>query len=162
MLPKLVRRILLASALLGLGALVVVGFRATSAVAAPLAQAAQTVRIQNFTFNPNPLTVPVGTTVTWMNQDPVPHTATARNGAFDTGTIAPGTSKALTMNTAGSFEYFCKIHPRMVARLIVQQAPLPSTGASSPARMVLAALGVLALLAGVAVTVGRRHGLLGG
>ena len=160
MLPKLVHRILLASALLALGALAVGGVTAR-VQAAPLAQAAKTVRIQHFAFNPTPLTVAVGTTVTWMNQDPAPHTATARNGAFDTGTIASGASKALTMNTAGSFEYFCKIHPRMVARLMVQPAPLPSTGASGPARVGLAALGVLALLAGVAVTVGRRQGTLG-
>ena len=71
-------------------------------------------------FSPNPLTISVGTTVTWMNQDKTAHTATSNNGAFDTGTIAVGGQASKQFTTAGSFPYHCTIHPGMVATITVQ------------------------------------------
>lgn len=65
------------------------------------------------------LTIPIGTTVTWRNADDVPHTATARDGGFDTGNLAPGGSASLAFTTAGSFAYFCRYHPSMAGTLVV-------------------------------------------
>jgi plastocyanin len=71
-------------------------------------------------FSPNPLNVSVGTTVTWMNNDTTTHDATADNGAFTTGNVAPGASASVKMQTAGTFAYHCVIHPGMVATVTVQ------------------------------------------
>lgn len=72
-------------------------------------------------FSPNPGTVTAGQTVAWHNADSVAHTATANNGAFNTGSIAPGaTSAPVMMSTAGNIAYHCSIHPTMVGTLAVQ------------------------------------------
>ena len=71
-------------------------------------------------YSPNPMTVSVGTTVKWVNNDSTSHTATANGGAFTTGTIAPGQSGSAQFNTAGSFAYHCSFHPNMVATINVQ------------------------------------------
>ncbi len=72
-------------------------------------------------FSPNPGTVTAGQTVAWRNNDSITHTATADNGAFDTGAIPPGgTSSPITMGTSGSFNYHCSIHPSMTGTLTVQ------------------------------------------
>lgn len=71
-------------------------------------------------FSPNPGTVKVGQTVAWRNADVITHTATADNGSFNTGSIAPGsTSNPITMTTTGAFGYHCSIHPTMVGTLNV-------------------------------------------
>jgi plastocyanin len=71
-------------------------------------------------FSPNPLSVPVGTTITWINNDVTTHNATATGGSFATGSIAPGGSASVKLQTAGSFVYHCTIHPGMVATINVQ------------------------------------------
>jgi plastocyanin len=71
-------------------------------------------------FSPNPLTVPVGTTVTWTNNDTTTHDATADNKSFATGLIAPGASASVTLRTAGRITYFCTIHPGMSGTIDVQ------------------------------------------
>lgn len=71
-------------------------------------------------FSPNPLTVPVGTTVTWTNNDTTTHDATADNKSFATGNIAPGASASVTLNTAGRITYYCTIHPGMSGTIDVQ------------------------------------------
>jgi len=69
-------------------------------------------------YSPNPATVTVGQTVSWVNRDSVPHTATGNS--FNTGTLAPGaTSAPITMGTAGSFAYHCVLHPTMTGTLTV-------------------------------------------
>jgi plastocyanin len=72
-------------------------------------------------FAPNPLTIKVGQTVNWKNNDSIQHTATLA-GVFDTGDIPPMSAKnaPVTMNTAGTFTYHCTIHPGMVGTIIVQ------------------------------------------
>ncbi len=80
------------------------------------------ITISNFNFSPNPMSVTVGSSVAWKNNDSTSHTATADNGSFNTGTIAPGaTSNAITMSTAGTFTYHCQIHPFMTATINVTQ-----------------------------------------
>lgn len=166
MLTNIVRRMLSRSVVFAAAALVALGFATSAAQAAPPAQTANAVQIQSFAFNPNSLTAPVGTTVTWTNNDSAPHTATARDGSFDTGQMAQGESKSVTLNTAGTFEYFCAVHPRMVATLIVgaAQAPatMPNTGLSDAPTALLATLGALALLAGGGISAAlRRRSIVG-
>jgi plastocyanin len=71
-------------------------------------------------FGQNPLVVPVGTTVTWVNNDSVPHTATSDTGVWDSGTLAPGQSFSFTFNTPGTFSYFCMIHGRQSMSGVIQ------------------------------------------
>jgi plastocyanin len=71
-------------------------------------------------YSPNPLTVAVGTTVTWMNNDTSTHNSTADNGSFATGSITPGASASVKLASAGSFVYHCTIHPGMVGTVVVQ------------------------------------------
>jgi plastocyanin len=87
------------------------------------------VDIAGFAFSPQSITVAVGDTVTWSNADAQNHTATADDASFDTGTIARGTSKSVTVETAGTFGYHCKIHPAMTATIVVQAA---AGGGSNP------------------------------
>ena len=72
-------------------------------------------------FVPNPVTVKVGDSIMWVNNDSIAHTSTANNGtAFDSGTIAPGGSFKTTLTTAGTFAYHCAFHPGMVGTVTVQ------------------------------------------
>ena len=75
--------------------------------------AAMAVTIKDYAFTPATLTVPAGTTVTWTNNDPVPHTATASDGSFDSGNLNPGQSFSFTFATPGSFSYVCQYHAGM-------------------------------------------------
>ncbi|HEU4393739.1 MAG TPA: cupredoxin family copper-binding protein [Solirubrobacterales bacterium] len=74
---------------------------------------AEKVKIVEFTYQPDPVTVQVGGKVIWQNEDAAPHTATADDGSFDTGTIEQGKLESETFKEAGSFPYFCEIHPDM-------------------------------------------------
>jgi plastocyanin len=76
--------------------------------------ATQTVTINNYTFIPATITVHPGDTVTWTNQDSIPHTATALDGkSFDSGAIDPGSSWSFVFSKAGDYNYRCAIHPDM-------------------------------------------------
>ena len=71
------------------------------------------VEIADFAYGPDPVTVQVGGKVTWLNQDSAPHTATADDGSFDTGTLEEGKLKSETFKEPGTYTYFCEIHPTM-------------------------------------------------
>jgi plastocyanin len=71
------------------------------------------VEIVEYTYEPDPVTVQVGGKVIWLNQDTAPHTATADDGSFDTGTLERGKLKSETFKQAGNYTYFCEIHPTM-------------------------------------------------
>lgn len=71
-------------------------------------------------YSVNVLTVPVGTTVTWVNRDDQMHTATAVDGSFDSGFLAEGEPFSQTFDTPGEYEYFCTPHPWMRARIVVE------------------------------------------
>jgi plastocyanin len=71
------------------------------------------VRIVEFFYDPDPVTIQVGGKVNWQNGDSDPHTATADDGSFDTGTIEEGKTKSETFKEAGTYSYFCEIHPEM-------------------------------------------------
>lgn len=71
------------------------------------------VDIKNFMFVPATITVMKGATVTWTNDDTVPHTITSVTGLFDSGNIDPGATYSHTFTQTGSFEYSCTNHPNM-------------------------------------------------
>jgi plastocyanin len=80
------------------------------------------VSIQGFAFHPGSISVGVGDTVTWTNQDSVAHTATANDGSFNTGTLKKGQSASHTFPKAGTFAYICAIHPNMKGTVTVTGA----------------------------------------
>ena len=81
---------------------------------------ATSAAIQGFRFCPSPLRVRAGTTVTWTNGDNVAHTVTSRSGLrFDSGNLAQGGSWSHRFDRAGSFSYYCAIHPWMRATVDV-------------------------------------------
>jgi plastocyanin len=79
----------------------------------------QAVTIQGFAFNPPTLSIPVGTTVTWTNQDSAPHTATDTGGAFQSGKLDQGQSYSFTFDTPGTYNYHCEFHANMTATITV-------------------------------------------
>ncbi len=88
--------------------------------AAPEATAGTSVEIKDYAFTPPTLTVPTGTTVTWTNNDAVPHTATAQDGSFDSGNLNPGQSYSFTFSTPGTYSYVCQYHGGMQGTIVVQ------------------------------------------
>lgn len=91
------------------------------------------VEIKDFIFNPDTITVPAGTTVTWTNRDSGPHTVTSTSGIFDSGVIDHGESFSYTFQDPGTYGYYCMIHPYMKAKIIVTTSGGPepaATGAS--------------------------------
>jgi len=78
------------------------------------------VKIKDFKFTPQDLTIKAGDTVTWTNEDGVAHTATADDRSFDSDRLTQGASYSFTFTTAGAFEYFCDIHPSMRASVKVE------------------------------------------
>jgi plastocyanin len=82
---------------------------------APSGDAARSekVEIVDFAYDPDPVTIEEGGKVIWQNEDSAPHTATADDGSFDTGTLAEGKRGSETFKEAGSYPYICSIHPYM-------------------------------------------------
>jgi plastocyanin len=105
----------------------IIGASATSTAAADMA-----ITIQGFAFSPATITVPVGTKVTWTNQDPATHTVTSDTGVFDSKNLTTGGTFSFTFNQAGSFAYHCAIHTRMVATIVVTGAASAPTTANAP------------------------------
>jgi plastocyanin len=78
------------------------------------------VKIDNFSFGPGTLTVPVWTTVTWTNRDDIPHTVVSTEGAFKSKVLDTDEKFSFTFSKAGTYPYFCSIHPKMTGKVIVQ------------------------------------------
>lgn len=72
-----------------------------------------TIYMKNSVFSNTNLTISVGGTVTWVNDDNTVHTVTANDGSFNSGDIAPGNTFKWTFNTAGTFRYYCIFHAGM-------------------------------------------------
>jgi amicyanin len=169
--PGLVaRRVAFAAALLVAAVL--------AAWAAPRTLAVETVSVQvvDFAYAPATLTVQVGDTVTWSNQDAVDHTVTTRPdapAAFD-GPLPPGGSYSFTFAQPGTYDYYCIPHPTMEGSIVVLPAAapaassspgaLPNATAPQPAaeRPVLSVLGIgLVCLAGLLLVGPRLRGAAG-
>jgi plastocyanin len=110
-----VRRALVVALLLGpvVGAMLAFG-----AVAAQ--DATNVITIDNFTFSPKELTVPVGTTVKWVNHDDIPHLIVEKKTSFRSKALDTDDSYSYTFTSAGDFDYFCGLHPHMVGKVIVK------------------------------------------
>jgi plastocyanin len=79
-----------------------------------------TAKIDNFTFVPARLTVKAGTTVTWRNEDDIPHTVTSVTQLFKSRALDTDDSFSFTFTESGTYEYFCSLHPRMTATIVVE------------------------------------------
>jgi amicyanin len=77
------------------------------------------MNIQNMAFMSANIQVKVGATVTWTNQDNVPHSVTFKNGMKDSGLLYQGQSFSYTFKTPGTYQYYCTVHPYMVATVTV-------------------------------------------
>jgi plastocyanin len=77
--------------------------------------------IDNFTFTPGTITVPVGTTVVWENNDDIPHTVVSLDGTFHSQALDTEDKFSFTFAKAGTFDYFCSLHPHMKAKVVVNQ-----------------------------------------
>src|ERR1700737_1118178 len=78
------------------------------------------VKIDNFSFGPATLTVPAGTSVTWTNRDDIPHTVASTDGVFKSKALDTDEKFSFTFSKAGTYPYFCSIHPKMTGKVIVQ------------------------------------------
>jgi plastocyanin len=77
------------------------------------------VTIVNFAFDPASITIKVGTTVRWINQDSAGHSVTSDTGIWDSGNVAQGATYSRVFDTVGTFAYHCGIHPSMKGTIIV-------------------------------------------
>jgi plastocyanin len=102
-------------ALIGVIALAMMSGASASAVPAPVKQ----ITIAGMSYSSPQLTVKAGDTVEWINKDVVDHTATEKAAGVWNVSIAPGKSLKVVMKKAGTFDYYCRYHPNMVAKLIV-------------------------------------------
>jgi plastocyanin len=78
------------------------------------------VKIDNFTFGPSEVMVAVGTTVTWTNKDDIPHTVVNTDKTFKSKVLDTDEKFSYTFTKAGSYRYFCSIHPKMTGTVVVQ------------------------------------------
>lgn len=78
------------------------------------------VKIDNFTFGPQTLTVAVGTTVTWTNRDDIPHTVVSTDGVFKSKVRDTDENFSYTFSKAGTYPYYCSVHPKMTGKIVVQ------------------------------------------
>ncbi len=78
------------------------------------------IKIDNFSFGPADVSIPVGTTVTWTNRDDIPHTVVSTEKAFKSKVLDTDEKFSFTFTQAGIYPYFCSIHPKMAGRVVVQ------------------------------------------
>jgi plastocyanin len=78
------------------------------------------VKIDNFVFGPQAITVPVGTTVTWTNSDDIPHTAVSTDGVFKSKVMDTDEKFSYTFTKPGTYSYYCSVHPKMTGQIVVK------------------------------------------
>ena len=80
------------------------------------------IKIDNFSFGPMTLTIPLGTTVTWINRDDIPHTVVSTDDpkVFKSKALDTDEKFSFTFTKAGTYPYFCSVHPKMTGKVIVQ------------------------------------------
>jgi len=87
------------------------------------------IKIGNFTFGPQELKVKAGTTVTWINEDDIPHTVVSLNN-FRSKALDSEDKYSFTFTTPGTYKYFCSLHPHMTGTIVVEA----TTGSISPSQ----------------------------
>ena len=85
------------------------------------AETAPSVHIDNFTFTPQEITITRGTTLTWVNDDDIPHAIAATNKAFRSKAMDTEQEFSFTFTEPGTYEYFCSLHPHMQGKVIVKE-----------------------------------------
>jgi len=78
------------------------------------------VKIDNFSFGPATIMVPVGATVTWTNRDDIPHTVVSTDGVFKSKVRDTDETFSYTFAKAGTYPYYCSVHPKMTGQVVVQ------------------------------------------
>jgi plastocyanin len=78
------------------------------------------VKIDNFVFGPQTVTVPVGTTVTWTNHDDIPHTVVSTDGVFKSKVRDTDEKFSYTFTKPGTYPYYCSVHPKMTGTVVVK------------------------------------------
>jgi len=112
------RRIFYLASITALLLALLAGRQATFA-AVPAAAPAE-VKIDNFSFTPATLTVPVGTAVTWTNRDDIPHTVVSDDKSIKSKPLDTDEKFTFTFSKPGTYSYFCSIHPKMKGTVVVQ------------------------------------------
>ena len=129
------RRVAAASSL----ALLLLLFATLLATPPPSLGAMASVAITDGAFQPGSLTISVGDTITWTNEDDSPHTVTSVDGPFDSGNLDPGVGFSFTFREPGTYTYVCNYHEEMVATITVvadttdAAAAAPAAATSAPA-----------------------------
>jgi len=107
-------------------------FPVAFAAASLLASCAQAetvhVGIKNFKFTPDTITIPAGTTVQWINLDDIPHTVVEKTKAWRSAALDTNDTYSHTFDQPGTYDYYCGLHPMMVAKVIVT----PAAGGAKP------------------------------
>jgi plastocyanin len=110
---------LIATGVLSLGGVVARRGSFTASAQEKLASTAE-VKIDNFSFGPTAITVSVGTTVTWINRDDIPHTVVSTEKVFKSKVLDTDEKFSYTFTKPGEYPYFCSIHPKMTGKVVVQ------------------------------------------
>jgi plastocyanin len=113
-------------------ALVLIVVMAPGATAQGMTTTTTQVSIQDFFFSPANVSVPAGTTVTWVNEGNVPHTVTSDDGQFDSGVLMPGDSYTVMFKGQGTITYHCAIHPSMTGSVTVGTPAMAAGGGGQP------------------------------
>ena len=92
---------------------------ASPTAGAALQERAQ-IKIQNFMFSPETITITAGSAVTWVNKDEEPHTVVSDTGLFRSGGVDTNETFVYTFDKPGSYPYFCSLHPKMTGKVVVQ------------------------------------------
>ena len=110
------------TAVVVLGASALTARPRNSAMAAGQKAQSAEVKIDNFSFGPATLTVSVGATVTWTNRDDIPHTVTSSDDpkVFKSRVLDTDEKFSFTFTKSGTYPYFCSIHPKMTAKVVVE------------------------------------------
>ena len=111
-------RVLLA--MLGLGIAALGAGKGNLAASAQQQPQTLEVKIDNFSFGPTEITVPVGTTVTWTNRDDIPHTVVSTDKFFKSKVLDTDEKFSYTFSAAGTNDYFCSVLPHMTGKVIVR------------------------------------------
>jgi plastocyanin len=93
---------------------------AADPVSAPETSKSIEIKVDNFTFAPETITVPTNATVTWLNRDDVPHVIASTDGLFRSKALDTDDKYAFTFTNPGTYSYFCAVHPKMVGKIVVR------------------------------------------
>jgi plastocyanin len=119
---KRIKLIFGSAAILAMAFALTTGTRPSSAMStADKPASSTTVKIDNFSFGPATITIPAGSTVTWTNNDDVPHVVSSDdNKMFKSKALDTDDRFSFTFTKPGTYNYYCAIHPKMTAKIVVQ------------------------------------------